>query len=79
MLLACVYLPLDIDFADLTIEDKVRGLVSVFPPSFTNDRLRRSYLSAPTTGLSSGRILRSQRHGAAHLWTNLLTHMECFD
>ena len=44
-LLACVYLPLDIDLANLTTEDKVRGLVSVFPPSFTNDRLRRFYPS----------------------------------
>jgi hypothetical protein len=44
-LLACVYLPLDIDLANLTTDDKVRGLVSVFPPSFTNDQLRRTYPS----------------------------------
>jgi hypothetical protein len=40
-----VYLPLDIDLAGLTTDDKVRGLVSVFPPSFTNDQLRRTYPS----------------------------------
>ena len=43
LLLACVYLPLDIGLADLTTADEVRGLVSVFPPSFTNDQLRRTY------------------------------------
>ena len=35
-LLACVYLPLDIDLAGLATDDEVRGLVSVFPPTLSN-------------------------------------------
>ena len=51
-LLACVYLPLDIDLADLTTEDVVHGLVSVsVAPNLS--------ISAPTIGLSSAGILRS--------------------
>jgi hypothetical protein len=41
-LLACVYLPLEINLANFTTENKVRD---VFPSSFTNDWLRCNYPS----------------------------------
>jgi hypothetical protein len=43
--LACDYLPLEVNLTNITTEDKVRELLVVFPPSFTNDWLRRNYPS----------------------------------
>ena len=71
-LLACVYLPLDIDLADLTTEDEVRRLVSVFPSSFTNDLLRQTY---PTLLQQPGYLLREfldNNNMARHIYGSTL-------
>jgi len=44
-LLACAYLPLEVNLTNFTTGDKIRELVVVFPSSFTNDWLRRNYPS----------------------------------
>ena len=44
-LLACMFLPSDVDVTLLTTEAKVKALVSQRPPSYTNDTLRTTYPS----------------------------------
>lgn len=42
-LLACLLLPMHIDVTSMTNDEKVLALVSVNPPSYTNDTLRSTY------------------------------------
>ena len=44
-LLACLFLPLNVNVVDMSDADKVTALVQQRPPSFTNDTLRTTYPS----------------------------------